>query len=90
MEQNPEIKNLIRECQEYAEKNRFSLNENKEAVERIAEGLLNNEKKYGKRYCPCRRVTGEKDEDEKNICPCSYHIEELKKNGRCFCGLFVK
>jgi len=37
----------------------------------------------GKPYCPCR-----KPESEATICPCKWHIEELKKQGRCCCGLF--
>ena len=32
-------------------------------------------------YCPCRFV--------KEKCPCRWRVEELKKYGRCRCGLFV-
>ncbi|MBU4204618.1 ferredoxin:thioredoxin reductase, partial [Patescibacteria group bacterium] len=35
------------------------------------------------------RVTGDKEADAKNICPCYYHLNEIKKNGQCFCGLFL-
>jgi ferredoxin-thioredoxin reductase catalytic subunit len=52
--------------------------------------LLENEKKHGKRYCPCRRVTENEEEDLKNVCPCVYHLEEIEKNGHCLCGLFIK
>ena len=38
---------------------------------------------YGKPYCPCRTTL-----DERNICPCFYHVDELRKYGRCKCGLF--
>jgi len=38
---------------------------------------------YGKPYCPCRTSL-----DDRNICPCYWHIEELRKYGRCRCGLF--
>ena len=85
---NPE--KLIEEYQDYAKKNGLKLSENKELVQRIIKGLLINEEKYGKRYCPCRRVSGVDKEDQKNICPCIYHLEEIEKNGRCFCGLFTK
>jgi thioredoxin 1 len=78
------------ECADYAQKNSFQLNPDKEIVERIINGLLENEKKYGGKYCPCRRVTGNQEADLKNICPCSYHKDEIKKDGRCFCGLFTK
>ena len=85
-----EKETLIENCQEYARENGFSLNPDKTAVERIVRGLLESEKKHGFQYCPCRRVTGNKEEDKKNICPCQFHISELEKDGRCLCGLFVK
>ena len=59
-------------------------------VERVANGIFENEKKFGKKYCPCRRVTGDAKNDEKIICPCIYHKDEIAKDGRCFCGLFTK
>jgi len=89
-EQIEEIEKIIQGYQEYAEKNGFKLNPDREAVERLIKGLLANEKKYGDRYCPCRRITGNKEEDKPKICPCIWHKEEIKRDGHCFCGLFVK
>ena len=66
------------------------LNPDKKIVERVINGLLTNEKKYGKKYCPCRRVSGNIEEDEKNVCPCAFHKKEIEKDGHCFCNLFVK
>jgi len=83
-------KNLFKEYEDYAISRGFKLNHNREIAEKIIKGLLENEKKYGARYCPCRRITGNKEEDSKNICPCIYHIEELEKNGHCPCQLFEK
>ncbi len=85
-----EIDRVIREYEEYAEKNGFKLNPNREIVERLIKGLLENEKKYGARYCPCRRVAGNQAEDKPKICPCAWHRSEIEKDGHCFCGLFVK
>ena len=85
-----DIGEIIKKYQGYAEKNGFKLNPNRETVERIIRGLLENEKKSGKRYCPCRRITGNLEEDQKKICPCFWHREEIEKDGHCFCGLFVK
>jgi ferredoxin-thioredoxin reductase catalytic subunit len=85
-----ETETLIEKYQEYARENGFSLNPDRTAVERIAKGLLENEKKHGFRYCPCRRMTGDKEEDKKIICPCIWHRQELEKDGHCLCGLFVK
>ncbi len=81
---------LIKKYQEYALLNGFKLNPNVKVVESIIKGLLAREEKFGARYCPCRRVTGDKEEDKKIICPCIYHKEEIEKDGKCFCGLFVK
>lgn len=83
------IGSLIEKYKEYAKQNGFSLNPNREVVERIIRGLLENEKKYGKRFCPCRRVTGNQ-EDRLKICPCVWHRQEIEKNGHCLCGLLVK
>jgi len=38
---------------------------------------------YGKPYCPCRV-----ERNERAICPCFWHVDELRKYGRCRCGLF--
>ena len=85
-----DIEGIIKSYQEYAEKNGFKLNPNRETVEGLIKGMLENEKNYGARYCPCRRITGNKEEDKGKICPCDWHKEEIKRDGHCFCGLFVK
>jgi len=73
----------------YAQENGFRLNPDAESVRRIIEGLLHNEEKYGWRYCPCRRVSGNPTDDAKNICPCAYHKDEIARDGRCLCGLYL-
>jgi thioredoxin len=85
-----ELEPLIKNYQEYAEKNGFKLNPNQEVVERLIKGMLENEKKYGARYCPCRRLSGNPEEDRGKICPCQWHRKEIEMEGHCFCGLFVK
>lgn len=85
-----EIEKLIKEYEEYAEKNGYSLNSERKIVEIIIKGLLEKEEKFGARFCPCRRITGDKKEDEKIICPCQFMREEIEKNGKCLCGLFAK
>ncbi|OGZ32689.1 MAG: hypothetical protein A2V69_03690 [Candidatus Portnoybacteria bacterium RBG_13_40_8] len=84
------IEKIIENYQNYAEKNGFRLNPERKTVERVIKGLLENEKKYGKRYCPCRRVNGNPEEDKLKICPCVWHREEIERDGHCYCGLFVK
>ena len=84
------MEEIIKNYSEYAQKNGFQLNPDKKNVARVINGLLENEKKTGKRYCPCRRLSGDQEEDSKKICPCIYHKEEIAKDGRCYCGLFTK
>ena len=77
----------------FTEKNEFKVNPNKERVELLLEGMFNNEKNHGLRYCPCRLITKEREEDLKLICPCNFLIHETyqnKEDGECWCGLFVR
>ncbi len=89
-EKRGEIEEIIKQYEVYAKKNGFRLNPDKAAVEGLIKGLLANEKKYGARYCPCRRVTGDIEDDRPKICPCVWHKQEIQKDGRCYCGLFAK
>jgi ferredoxin-thioredoxin reductase catalytic subunit len=54
----------------------YKLNENKEHVNKIIEGIHN---KNG--HCPCQIK-----EDDTTLCPCY----KLTTNGVCCCKLFVK
>ena len=89
-ENKEDIEKIIQSYQAYAEKNGFKLNPDRETVERLIKGMLENEKKYGARYCPCRRITGNPEDDKSKICPCHWHREEIERDGHCFCGLFYK
>lgn len=86
------IEEYIKKCGKYAKKNGFKLNPNSKSVEGIVRGLFENEKKYGAKYCPCRRISGggNETEDAKKICPCIYHKSEIEKDGHCFCQLYWK
>jgi len=84
------IKKVIQEYEEYAQKSGFKLNPDRGTVERIAKGLLENEKKYSFRYCPCRRISGNPEEDKSKICPCQFMRKEIEDQGHCLCGLFVR
>lgn len=85
-----EIEKLIKESEEYAKKNGYKLNPNRMIVEGVVRGLLARKENFGEIYCPCRKVTGNKEEDKKIICPCIYHDSEIEKDGHCFCNLFVR
>lgn len=74
----------------HAKEKGFSLNPNEKIVEVILVGLLRNEAEKGELYCPCRRVTEDKEKDKEIICPCKFHEDEIKNDGHCHCFLFVK
>ncbi len=77
----------------FTENNDFQVNPDKEKVDMLLEGIFNNEKNHGLKYCPCRLFTKKKEEDLKLICPCNFLIHETykdKEDGECWCGLFVR
>jgi len=75
-------------AQKYAEKAGFRLNPDKAMLELVIEGLARNKLFYGAQYCPCRPVSGDKEEDKKKICPCIWHKQEIAEDGHCKCMLF--
>lgn len=84
---------FVRAIETFAEGNEFQVNPNKEKVEMLLEGMFNNEKNHGLKFCPCRLITKEREEDLKLICPCNFLIHETYKNkeaGECWCGLFIR
>jgi len=85
-----EFEKLFKEYENYAKNNGFRLNPDRKVVNYLIKVLLEREKKYGKRYCPCRRVKKNKKENNKIVCPCIYHKKEIKEDGYCHCFLFVK
>jgi ferredoxin-thioredoxin reductase catalytic subunit len=76
--------------EKYAESQGFKLNPDEKVVTALLQGLIKNEEKYGQRYCPCRPVTGDQEEDKLKVCPCIWHRTEIENMGHCHCGLFVR
>lgn len=77
----------------FVERNEFQVNTNAEKVEMLLEGIFNNERNYGLKYCPCRLRTKDFEEDLKIVCPCNFLIHETyqgKEDGECWCGLFIR
>lgn len=85
-----QVQKLKKEYEDYAKENGFKVNPNIQIAEGIIRALLMKEESFGARYCPCRKMTGDIEEDKKIICPCIYHKEEIEKDGHCHCNLFVK
>jgi len=80
---------LLELLKNYAEKLGFQIQPDVEHRDKIIQGLLENQRKFGYRYCPCRVITGDRVKDARIICPCVYHKEEIRKMGHCHCGLFL-
>ncbi len=81
---------LIQEYQKYAKNNGLRLNPDKKTLKNIINALIEREKKFGEKYCPCRRITGDKEQDKKIICPCQFMKKEIEERGHCLCNLFFK
>ncbi len=76
---------------DYADKNNYLLNPDKEHIEFIVRGVLENEKKFGLKLCPCRLRDGSRKRDLELVCPCNFEIQKSwSEKGQCWCGLFVK
>lgn len=73
----------------YAESQGIHLNKDKAFVMNILHGLLDNEKRYGYRSCPCRLAWGDREKDKDIICPCVYRDPDIKDFGSCYCDLYV-
>ncbi len=78
------IEKAIKEYEDYADENGFRLNPDRKIVEMLVKSMFENEKKFGKRYCPCRL-----EHNDKTVCPCAYHKKEIEEQGHCHCFLFV-
>jgi ferredoxin-thioredoxin reductase catalytic subunit len=81
---------ILEKSRQHAKTAGLSLNPDKKQLELMIKALAANKKLHGKAYCPCRALTGEPVQDTQIICPCSYHWEEVKKDGHCKCRLFWK
>ncbi len=74
----------------YLEGKDFAFNPDAETVNGILAAMTKRRERFGDDYCPCRRVTGDAEKDREIVCPCAFHLEELERDGRCHCHLFVK
>jgi len=83
-------KELRKDIEKYIRKTGIKVNPNKKIVDTIIKGLLENKKKHGELYCPCRIVTGNKEKDKEIICPCVFHRGEIELQEHCKCFLFVE
>ena len=82
---------FLEAIENFTEKNEFQVNPDKEKANMLLEGIFNNEKNHGLKYCPCRLITKDFEEDLKLVCPCNFLIHDTyKEKGECWCGLFSR
>lgn len=84
---------FLRAIRIFAEKNEFQVNPDKQKVEMLLQGIFDNEQNHGLKYCPCRLISKDFEEDLKLVCPCNFRIHETykgKEEGECWCGLFIR
>lgn len=84
-----DVDNLYARLDRESEQSGYHLNPDSEFTRDLVQGLIINERRYGYLSCPCRLVSGEKDDDLDIICPCDYRDPDLNEYGTCYCGLYV-
>ncbi len=82
---------VVKAWSDLTTKSEFRLWDDKESVKTLSEGVLENDKNKGLKYCPCRITTGDKEKDLSLVCPCNFKTQKTwKEYGECWCGLFVR
>lgn len=67
----------------------YFFNKDKERVFELMEALLTNKKRYGYMGCPCRLLSGDREQDRDILCPCVYRTPDVAEFGSCYCNLYV-
>lgn len=84
-----ETDELYQELKELAKRDGYILQPEKVILDDLLIGLIENEKRYGYRSCPCRLAAGVLASDMDIICPCDYRDPDLDEYGCCYCTLYV-
>jgi ferredoxin-thioredoxin reductase catalytic chain len=84
-----QIDALYEKLRKEAENSGYHLNPDAGFTRDLVRGLLENERRFGYRACPCRLASGDKDDDLDIICPCDYRDPDLDDYGACYCALYV-
>ncbi len=81
---------IRRRLENFLQGRNYYFNHDPEIVASILKAMAKRYQQFGADYCPCRRVTGDKEKDALIICPCVYHEEEVRVDGHCHCQLFTR
>jgi ferredoxin-thioredoxin reductase catalytic subunit len=67
----------------------YYFNKDRDRTFELLEALLQNKERYGYMGCPCRLLSGDRENDRDVICPCIYSIPDIEEYGSCYCNLYV-
>ncbi|MEN6341938.1 MAG: ferredoxin-thioredoxin reductase catalytic domain-containing protein [Methanospirillum sp.] len=84
-----ELDRVYCEIEHAAESAGYHLNPDEAFTKGLVRGLMENERRYGYRSCPCRLAMGSKEADLDIICPCDYRDPDLADYNACDCALYV-
>jgi ferredoxin-thioredoxin reductase catalytic subunit len=84
-----EYETALLRVSEIAKKKGYILNTDEERVEKVVGLMTENHILAGKYFCPCKQ-THPLDPDSDVTCPCPSWIEEIDRDGHCYCRLFFK
>ncbi len=80
---------MLNYCKKICDINGWILQKDKETLDDLLEGLIENKKKYGYQSCPCRFTSGKRDLDRDLICPCDYAPPDIEEYDACYCNLYL-
>jgi ferredoxin-thioredoxin reductase catalytic chain len=81
--------NNIARITKIAEQRDYVLNPDQERIRKVVGLMTMNKREFGNYYCPCKQshpLNPQKD----SLCPCPEMMNEVVKDGHCFCKLFYK
>jgi ferredoxin-thioredoxin reductase catalytic subunit len=67
----------------------YYFNEDRERTFELLDALIQNKERYGYMGCPCRLLSGDRENDRDIICPCIYSVPDIAEIGSCYCNLYV-
>lgn len=88
-------KRTYQEVEEYvrrvADKLGGKLNPNREMLDHLVTGLMENFNNLGYYNCPCRDSQADRTRDKDITCPCVYARQaDVSEYGYCYCALFFR
>lgn len=67
----------------------YYFNKDMERTLELLEALILNKERYGYMGCPCRLLSGDRNNDRDILCPCIYSVPDIEEYGSCYCNLYV-